>query len=80
MTPFTDDDLKRLKEHVEAEQGEDVCSCVEQPRVRALIGRLEAAEQVIRDIEASHGSVEFFVANTNSLPAWRKAAGKNISK
>ena len=49
MTPFSDDDLKRLKDHcLEPHIGADVLDFY---RIEALLARLEAAEKVCKSCE-----------------------------
>ena len=66
MDSLTDDDLKRYKEfHVF-------------PDAKALIARLEAAEEVCEEFNAffrDHPGLRFDSA-IEVLKAWRKAAGK----
>lgn len=61
---FTDDDLKRLKDHI-ACCGENCQTCCEM-LLPCLINRLRAAEEFILDGGLSQ----------RKLQAWRKAAGK----
>lgn len=83
MPPFTDDDLKRLKEYVEtciANQEKDRGTAdsileVAPYEFRALLARLEAAENFHRLV------MENFRARMpqklqDADEAWRKAAGK----
>jgi len=63
MIPFTDEDLKKLKDELNA-NGE-IYDCV----LPALVGRLEAAERVARTFENNPDYLE-------ALTEWRKAAGK----
>ncbi len=72
MDSFTDDDLKRLKSSLTMVNPRDECT-------KALLARMEAAEQVI--LEASHdcpvcGDDVGSQSWKEALKAWRKAAGK----
>ncbi len=67
---FTDDDLKRLKEIIQA-RGFDW----EIYNVRALLARLETAERVCERVELSQNTGEAFIYE-GLIVAWREAAGK----
>lgn len=80
--PFTNDDLKRLKEHIKGEPGVawvqgrpgTVCSI---EFLDALIARLEAAENVIHRLESSKDLQDFdwFIPTNEEYKAWRKECG-----
>lgn len=67
--PFSDDDLKRLKQHLE-----DLCACpdgdVDEISISDLLARLETAEQAVVELYSLTAPV------TEKGMAWRKAAGK----
>lgn len=77
-TPFTDDDLKRLKEFFQY-KGVDLA-----PRLpfdgspfektKALLARLEAAEAVINECSMDYKGDS--IEKLSEYQAWRKAAGK----
>ena len=79
---FTDDDLKRLKEYVEKLSGMKISTMatVDTPKLVALLARLEAAENVIREadiLEAEHCCEDCPCGYIRMrLEAWLKAAGK----
>ena len=64
---FTDEDLKRLKAHWCDGSPEDEWGGVYNREMRALLARLEAAEDFMFADEESYDE---------KLAAWRKAAGK----
>jgi len=69
MIPFTDEDLKKLKDELDA-NGE-IYDCV----LPALVGRLEAAEKVVAChilLEREMINYDSFVVN---LQAWHKTKG-----
>lgn len=69
MTPFTEDDLKRLEECLKG-NGECNVSCKgECADISALLARLEAAEALIEMYRKKIGC-------KRELEAWLKAAGK----
>lgn len=80
MTPFTDEDLKRLKKDLDATRRVDHMfdNPIGEERfqtISALIARMEAAERVCDTARNRHHSLswpEMFKA----IEAWRKAAGK----
>ncbi len=61
---FTDDDLKRLKEYYEDPKRGDTPM-----KWRALLSRLEAAEEVIKEFKLDPVPV-------GVVERWRKSAGK----
>lgn len=71
--PFTDEDLKRLKERVDKGNPKMI---VHWQDLEALIARLEAAENIVENpcycYEDTTDSCKCVELNT----AWRKAAGK----
>lgn len=83
---FTDDDLKRLKEHLVIDEQFHVNSVwVEREWTKALIARLEAAESIAfqsslqlemhdKDLRIEYSST--WEVLRNLLEVWRKAAGR----
>lgn len=68
---FTDDDLKRLKDSRKYES-------IDPDKIDALLARLEAAEDVILQIQhAKLHKTCALRASDISLEVWRKAAGKS---
>lgn len=89
MTPFTDDDLKRLKEHLFEvhDDLDDDCREIAPREVNALLARLETAETLIKAWEEFSLEIHSRVRNTkkefvlrmkkaNATEAWRKSCGK----
>jgi len=78
MTPFTDEDLKRLKEQTD-EAVENRWNYPRWIQIQALLARLEAAEACIDDHRgdclADIGK-KCSCGYQEKLDAWRKAAGK----
>lgn len=68
---FSDETIKRLRNRM---QGEPFL-VMDNADLTALLSRLDAAEEVIRNLQMSAGSIEFFLANANSVEAWRKSKG-----
>jgi hypothetical protein len=76
MMAFTDEDLKRLKEHLKFDHADE--DGIKESVVRALIARLKAAEKVcefIGNTDDMDAVDEVFKAD-ELMAAWRKAAGK----
>ena len=69
MTPFTDDDLKRLKEHLMGDCWRSDEWADARKLMPALLARLEAAEKLVA-WEWENGDYQQLLRN------WRKAAGK----
>lgn len=78
MTPFTDDDLKRLKDRVNDPNGADGLHDIFAVDILHLLARLEAAEVVIQRAlqykHPLHGNCR--CNNCKPVEIWRKAAGK----
>lgn len=78
MSPFTDDDLKRLKEELTcALRLDDKYAYplqVSHPTLQALLARLEAAEWVCDGLENRSDTPDYMKYR---LKLWRKAAGKS---
>lgn len=72
--PFTDEDLKRLKERANEPTIGTPCCIVMATEINALFARLEAAETHCGFIE----SVWPTATHTISGKAWRKAAGRDL--
>jgi len=66
MTPFTNDDLKRLKAKANDPHGDDMFAV----DVLSLLARLEAAEKVINTHE------KWCDKSCLEIAEWRKTAGK----
>jgi len=60
---FTDEDLKRLKEYMEAKHPM-FPGTIGWAKIEAVLNRMEAAEEFIAD------------GNSDNYEAWRKACGK----
>ncbi len=81
MTPFTDEQLKRLKEHPDYLE----CRCISPerherkggsyPKLQALLARLEAAERYVWAMDQNNGPVDIKYMDS-ARKDWRKAAGK----
>ncbi len=71
MTPFTDEDLKRLREDIEMAFSCNGQAVLKGSLLNALLARLEAAEKCIENIEANDPS-----AYRRSREAWRKSKGE----
>lgn len=69
--PLTDDDLKRLKEFIDGNDG--ILYDVQRTKIRALIVRLEAAGAFIREYENPVPDLRY---RRDLLAAYYKAAGK----
>lgn len=72
MTTFTDDELKRFKEDLEATEGYDDYFWLSNNELVALIHRLELAEVCL---QTTFDSVPELI-DMESYQEWRKAAGK----
>ncbi len=75
MTPFTDEDLRRLKDYAEWTDSDDPTAhrmTIEDKDICALLARLEAAEAVIAEAD-DHG---FSDKAVELETVWRKAASK----
>lgn len=72
--PFTDDDMKQLKESLNTYQ-DDQSQCYRVMEFKALVARLEAAEACISDTEDDKCSI-FDCWHERTYKAWRAAAGK----
>lgn len=79
--PFTDEDLKLLKEHLADPYFETDDFYNE--RLQALLARLEAAEGVCRCVASDPCRLDHagncqthFISSPCQVEAWRKAAGK----
>lgn len=76
---FTDDDLKRLKYHMEKHRNLVIPLTSDGPSVliASIIARLEAAEKVCRENQKRHMVIDIPGCKLcTALEAWRKAAGK----
>ncbi len=70
---FTDDDLKRLTLFINADDNGNAIVAedfIVESKLKSLLARLEAAEEVIKNIEEGHFIQPF------TYEKWRKAAGK----
>ncbi len=72
--PFSDDDLKRLKELLES--GEEWKADEVDIDLIALLARLLAAENVCRATKGIWDRGNMTLELDQALEAWRKAAGK----
>ncbi len=75
MTPFTDDNLKRLKEHSHCEvivsEEAGFRSVLNDDEFKALLARLEAGELALSSLISLSGGL-----STREITVWRKACGK----
>lgn len=75
--PFTDEDLKRLKGHWLDGSPDDEWGGVYNREMRALLARLEAAEQVIVDIvHPDKGFLDGPSWRKRHYEAWLKSCGR----
>lgn len=73
---FTDDDLKRLKVHLETDKEfHQNATWVEHVQMDALISRLEAAEAVCQTV-ARRLLIDSSIDEIHAMEKWRKSAGK----
>lgn len=84
MTPFTDEDLKRLKELLDVNYSGYPMATVQETmdflrfKIDALLARMEAAERHIESLDAldKDGQEAEWLSYNVILEAWRKASGK----
>jgi len=71
---FTDEELKRLKEHYEIHvEGSEPCLGEDSDLIKALLARLEAAEKVCNSCEMEMMEKHY---DGDALLAWRKSRGE----
>ena len=73
---FTDEDLKRLKDHTEECIGSEITTAVPAKRMKALLARLKAAEKCCQWMAERDHIISAFRSAWEPLDEWRKAAGK----
>lgn len=71
LRPFTDDDLKELKEDIDSLKTKTVYQ-LRTVKLHALIARLEASELS----RSTHASIYAHDCDCGQCRAWRKAAGR----
>ena len=74
-TPFTDDDLKRLKEDMRPKKPWDYVR-FDPDKIVALLTRLEAAEKLLKHSEKFCCETSMGLFLQDDLREWRKTAGK----
>lgn len=72
MTPFTDEDLRRLKEDLITFRKPGTSPYSDYGAIKNLLARLEAAEEIVDQASDAEPNWE----NYPCYKKWRKAAGK----